>query len=126
MSVHPAIRDASPRESAPIFLGGRSASLSSQIVADVRDALFAKAQASIGDAPAYTRSCRDFHLAVAEASHNRVLVTQLVSLQHVSWPSENRTLTREVARRVLAVHRELTALIEMRDAAGARKLMDDH
>src|SRR4249919_3322815 len=88
--------------------------------------LLAEAEAIIDDAPAYTRSCRDFHLAVAEASHNRVLVTQLVSLQHVSWPTENRTLTREVARRILAVHRELAALIEMRDAAGARQLMDDH
>jgi len=42
------------------------------------------------------------HLAVAEASHNRVLIVQLISLQHVSWPSENRTLTPQVARRVLA------------------------
>jgi GntR family transcriptional repressor for pyruvate dehydrogenase complex len=236
MSVHPAIlRDTSARDNAPIFIGGRSASLSSQIVADVRDALFAKklkpgdflgtekdlaarfgvsrivardalrtlqalgivdikmgkgggarvsrgnprlfaealavqldltgvtaaeimdaqraietlaaelaaeqataadhaklrsliaeAEAIIDDAPAYTRSCRDFHLAVAEASHNRVLVTQLISLQHVSWPSENRTLTQQVARRVLSVHRELAALIEMRDGAAARRLMDDH
>jgi GntR family transcriptional repressor for pyruvate dehydrogenase complex len=235
MSVHPAIRDTSTRESAPIFVGGRSASLSSQIVGDVRDALFAKklkpgdflgteknlaarfgvsrivardalrtlqalgiadikmgkgggarvargnprlfaealavqldltgvstaeimdaqraietlaaelaaenataadhanlknllaeAEALIDDREAYTRSCRDFHLAIAEASHNRVLVTQLVSLQHVSWPSENRTLTPDVARRVLAVHRELAALIETRDAAGARRLMDEH
>ena len=31
---------------------------------------------------------RDFHLAVAEASHNRVLVVQLISLQHVSWPRQ--------------------------------------
>src|SRR6201999_129298 len=85
-----------------------------------------EAEAIIDDAAAYTRSCRDFHLAVAEASHNRVLVTQLISLQHVSWPSENRTLTPPVARRILAVHRELTGLIEMRDAAGARHLMDDH
>jgi len=88
--------------------------------------LIDEAAAIIDDTPAYTRSCRDFHLAVAEASHNRVLVTQLVSLQHVSWPAENRTLTREVARRILAVHRELAALIEMRDAAGAHRLMDDH
>ena len=88
--------------------------------------LLAEAEAIIDDTPAYTRSCRDFHLAVAEASHNRVLVTQLVSLQHVSWPAENRTLTPEVAHRILAVHRELAALIEMRDAAGARALMDDH
>ena len=88
--------------------------------------LLDEAEAIIDDTPAYTRSCRDFHLAVAEASHNRVLVTQLISLQHVSWPSENRTLTPQVARRVLDVHRELFALIEMRDAAGARRLMDDH
>ena len=32
----------------------------------------------------------------------------------------------KVARRILDVHKELLALIEMRDAAGARKLMDDH
>jgi GntR family transcriptional repressor for pyruvate dehydrogenase complex len=235
MSVHPAIRDTSARETAPIFVGGRSASLSSQIVADVRDALFAKklkpgdflgtekdlaarfgvsrivardalrtlqalgiadirmgkgggarvargnprlfaealavqldltgvsaaeimdaqraietlaaelaaehataadreklkrllaeAAAMIDDTPAYTRSCRDFHLAIAEASHNRVLVVQFISLNHISWPSHNRTLTPEVSRRVLAVHKELAALIEMRDAAGARRLMDDH
>ena len=88
--------------------------------------LLDEAEAIIDDTPAYTRSCRDFHLAVAEASHNRVLVTQLISLQHVSWPSENRTLTPQVARRILAVHRELYGLIEMRDAAGARRLMDDH
>ena len=42
MSVHPAIREHSAREAAPIFVGGRSVSLSSQIVGDVRDALFAK------------------------------------------------------------------------------------
>jgi len=235
MSVHPAIRVDTSRETAPIFIGGQSASLSGQIVANVRDALLAKklfpgdspstekdlaarfgvsrivardalrtlqalgivdikmgkgggarvargnprlfaealavqldligvsaaeimdaqraietlaaelaaehataadharlrslldeAAAIIDDTAAYTRSCRDFHLAIAEASHNRVLVTQLISLQHVSWPSENKTLTPQVARRVLAVHRELFTLIEMRDAAGARRLMDDH
>ncbi len=69
---------------------------------------------------------REFHLAVAEASHNRVLVVQLISLQHVSWPAQNPTLTPKVARRILAVHQELASLIEMRDAAGARRLMDDH
>ncbi len=88
--------------------------------------LLAEAEAAIADTPAFTRSGRDFHLAVAEASHNRVLLVQLISLQHVSWPTENPTLTREVARRILAVHRELAALIEMRDAAGARRLMDEH
>ena len=88
--------------------------------------LLAEAEAIIDDGDAYTRSCRDFHLAIAEASHNRVLVVQFISLNHVSWPAHNRTLTPDVARRVLAVHKELASLIEMRDAAGARRLMDDH
>ena len=88
--------------------------------------LLVEAEAMIDDGDAYTRSCRDFHLAIAEASHNRVLVVQFISLNHVSWPAHNRTLTPEVSRRVLDVHKELATLIEMRDAAGARRLMDDH
>ena len=80
----------------------------------------------IGDAERFTELGAAFHLAVAEASHNRVLVVQLISLQHVSWPRRNPTLTQRVARRVLDVHKELLALIEIRDAAAARHLMDDH
>jgi len=71
----------------------------------------------IADAAAFTRAGRELHLAVSAASHNRVLVVQLVSLQHVSWPSHNRTLTPKVAKHVLEVHRELTDLIEMRDVS---------
>ena len=88
--------------------------------------LLAEAEAVIGDVPEFTRSCREFHLAVAEASHNRVLIVQLISLEHVAWPARNPTLTPKVARRIVDVHRELTELIEMRDAAGARRLMDEH
>jgi GntR family transcriptional repressor for pyruvate dehydrogenase complex len=89
-------------------------------------ALLADAEGKIGDAPAYTRSSREFHLAVAEASHNRVLVVQLISLEHVAWPAQNPTLTPAVARRILDVHKELATLIEMHDPAGARRLMDEH
>ena len=42
MSVHPAITAKPSHTSAPIFIGGHSASLSGQIVSNVRDALFAK------------------------------------------------------------------------------------
>ncbi len=86
----------------------------------------AGAERSIADVTAFTRMGREFHLAVAEASHNRVLVVQLISLQHVSWPAQNPTLTAEVARRILDVHRELASLIEMRNGAAARRLMDEH
>jgi GntR family transcriptional repressor for pyruvate dehydrogenase complex len=80
----------------------------------------------LDDSDGFTRAGQDFHLAVAEASHNRVLVFHLVSLQHVSWPRRNRTLTRTVAAQVLAAHRELLRLVAAGDGAGARRLMDAH
>jgi GntR family transcriptional repressor for pyruvate dehydrogenase complex len=89
-------------------------------------ARIAEAEAAMPDAVAYTRACLAFHLAIAEASHNRVLVVQLVSLQHVSWPTRNPTLTPAVARHIQDIHRELADLIRMRDGAAARRLMDDH
>src|ERR671937_730821 len=88
-------------------------------------ALNAETGRAITDVAAFTRLGREFHLAVAEASHNRVLVVELISLQHVSWPAQNPTLTPQVARRILTAHQELAALIEMHDPAGARRLMDD-
>src|SRR5512146_3458539 len=80
----------------------------------------------IDDLDAFTRLSRDFHLAVAEASHNRVLVVQLISLEHVSWPRRNATATPRLAHHILEIHTKLTDLIELRDASGARALMDDH
>jgi GntR family transcriptional regulator, transcriptional repressor for pyruvate dehydrogenase complex len=88
--------------------------------------LLRDAQCHISDVPAFTRLGREFHLALAEASHNRVLVVQLISLQHVSWPAQNPTLTPRVARHILEVHTQLAELVEKRDAAGARRQMDDH
>jgi GntR family transcriptional repressor for pyruvate dehydrogenase complex len=94
-------------------------------IARLRDVI-AEADASLGDVTRFTELGAEFHLAVAEASHNRVLLVQLISLQHVSWPRRNPTLTPKVMRRIQDVHKELLGLIEIRDAAGARKLMDDH
>ena len=88
--------------------------------------LIDEAEKLLDDLDAFTRSSLRFHLAVAEASHNRVLHYQLVSLQHVSWPARNRTLNRAVARKVLDAHRKLVALIEARDAGGARQFMEAH
>jgi len=90
------------------------------------EGLLADAESHMSERAAYTRACRDFHLGIAESSHNRVLVVQLVSLQHVPWPKENRTLTPKVARHVHEVHRQLLDLIEQRDSVGARRLMDEH
>jgi GntR family transcriptional repressor for pyruvate dehydrogenase complex len=89
-------------------------------------ALLAEGNSALDNVAAFTRNGADFHLAVAEASHNRVLVVQLQSLQHVSWPSRNPTLTHDVAAHVQEAHRDLVRLIEMRDPSGARRIMDDH
>ncbi len=94
-------------------------------VAELRR-LLREAEAAIGNLDLFTRLSRDFHLAVAEASHNRVLVVQLMSLEHVSWPRRNVTATRKLAVHILEIHTKLTDLIELRDAAAARALMDDH
>ena len=88
--------------------------------------LIKEAEQSLDDADRFTRLSLAFHLAIADASKNRVLHYQLVSLQHVSWPARNRTLTRAVALRVLDAHRELAARIGAHDADGARRLMDEH
>ena len=88
--------------------------------------LLADAERKLADVADFTRSCRNFHLAVAEASHNRVLVIQLFSLEHVAWPTRNPTLTPKVARHILDTHRQLARLIESRDGAAARQLMDEH
>ena len=89
-------------------------------------ALVEEAAGLLHDLDAFTRSSLRFHLAIARASHNRVLMYQLVSLQHVSWPSRNKTLSKAVARRIIDVHRELVERIEARDSAGARDIMDGH
>jgi GntR family transcriptional repressor for pyruvate dehydrogenase complex len=85
-----------------------------------------EAEALLDNLDAFTRSSLQFHLGVAEASHNRVLHYQLISLQHVSWPSRNRTLNRAVAKKILDAHRRLLALVAARDAAGARQFMEAH
>jgi GntR family transcriptional repressor for pyruvate dehydrogenase complex len=88
--------------------------------------LIADAEREIGDLDRFTQLSRDFHLAVADASHNRVLAVQLMSLEHISWPKRNRTATRALAQRILAVHTKMTDLIERGDKNGARTLMNDH
>jgi len=85
-----------------------------------------EAEALLDDLDAFTRASLQFHLGVAEASHNRVLHYQLISLQHVSWPTRNRTLNRALAKKILDAHRRLVVLIEARDPVAARQFMEAH
>lgn len=89
-------------------------------------ALIGEAEGLLDELDAFTRSSLQFHLGVAEASGNRVLHYQLISLQHVSWPNRNRTLNKAVAKKILDAHRRLVALIAARDAPGARAFMEAH
>src|SRR6185503_20379844 len=89
-------------------------------------ALVEEAERLLGDLDAFTLSSLHFHLGIAEASANRVLYYQLISLQHVSWPTRNRTLNRAVARKILDAHRGVTELIAARKPREARAFMESH
>jgi GntR family transcriptional repressor for pyruvate dehydrogenase complex len=84
------------------------------------------AEAARDDALKFLRLGWDFHLAVAEASHNRVLIIQLKALRHVAWSTRGSTQVQGVSDRVLAIHRDVAAAIEAGDAARARSIMRTH
>ena len=94
MRLHPAIKN-SERSILPF----RNATLSTRIVAEVRDALFAK-ELRPGD-----------FLGTEKDLAQRFAVSRIVARD---------------ALRTLEAHRQLASLIEMRDGAGARRLMDEH
>jgi len=82
---------------------------------------------SVGDdSVAFTEASLGFHLAVAEASHNRALSALLRALRYVVWPSENKRANVKVAARVQKAHRTIYDKIEARDGAGAREAMNHH
>lgn len=85
-----------------------------------------EAESLIDDPVAFTEASLGFHLAVAEASHNRALVALLRALRYVVWPSDNKRATAEIAQRVQRAHRNVYDTIASRDGAGARKAMGEH
>jgi GntR family transcriptional repressor for pyruvate dehydrogenase complex len=88
--------------------------------------LIEAAEAAQGDALKFLRLGWDFHLAVAEASHNRVLIIQLKALRHVAWSTRGSAQVQGVSERVLTIHRDVAAAIEAGDAARARSIMRMH
>ncbi len=67
----------------------------------------------------------EFHMAIAKATGNEVLVAQLRAMREVLHPPA-RWPDHEQAQHMLDVHRELFRLIESGDAAAARDAMVDH
>jgi DNA-binding FadR family transcriptional regulator len=88
--------------------------------------LLDESAALVVDPDAFAASAVGFHLAVAEASGNRAIVTQLRALHHVLEPVHAREAAAETAARVVAAHREVLARIEVGDADGARIAMCGH
>ena len=88
--------------------------------------LIAAAEAARDQALDFLRLGWDFHLAVAEASHNRVLIIQLKALRHVAWSTRGSAQVQGVSERVLAIHREIAAAIEAGDATRAKSVMRTH
>ena len=80
----------------------------------------------VDDPAAFTEASLGFHLAVAEASHNRALFALLRALRYVVWPSDNQRANVDVAARVQKAHRNIFEKIEARDGAGAREAMGHH
>jgi GntR family transcriptional repressor for pyruvate dehydrogenase complex len=78
------------------------------------------------DPARFTAAGFAFHLAVAEASHNRALLAQLKALRHIVWPTETPRTTPSIAARVLKVHRAIVEAIRAQDADGARTMMVSH
>jgi DNA-binding GntR family transcriptional regulator len=78
------------------------------------------------DARALAMMDEAFHLAVASASHNRVLAKMVMTLHHQTarfWLVTMREPSLEDSRQALAQHRVLADAIAARDAAGAQNAM---
>lgn len=88
--------------------------------------LLAEAESLADDPFAFSRSSLAFHLAIADASHNRALFLQLQGLTYVIWPPNYARPHDGVADSVLTAHRSLYALIKDGDANGAHDFMRDH
>jgi len=92
---------------------------------DVLRGLLDRAEAALGDPERSAILGEEFHMAIAKATRNEVLVAQLRAMREVlmppaKWPDH------EQAQRMLDVHRELFRLVEAGDAAAARDAMVDH
>lgn len=83
---------------------------------------------NLKDEPAaFRESCHAFHAAIAEASHNRVIVTQFNAMRQTIWSRTAgggpETADAEAIQRH---HRSLYRLIETHDGSGARNMMLEH
>lgn len=84
-----------------------------------------EAEASIGDADRTVVLGERFHLAVARAAHNEILLAQLKAMRDVLW-RPGRQPGPGHAKCIAHVHRALYELIAAGQAEDARQLMASH
>ena len=89
--------------------------------------LLGQLEKSQDDQSAYVEHDLNFHLAIARASHNGMLANVLVMFQHAMrvW-METTYQESKGTRASMALHHEIFAAIQARDAATARAAMADH
>ena len=75
------------------------------------------------NATAFTDIAMQFHQAVIDASHNRVLTAQFKALRFVLQPIYARKTTIEAADRAIAADRELLGAMTSHDPDHARTLI---
>ncbi|MBM2575072.1 FadR family transcriptional regulator [Jannaschia sp. Os4] len=97
------------------------------------DAVFGKMEAAAakGDAEAEARLDADFHMAIAEASHNAVMLHVMRATLGLlrEAVARNRAVMfrqRTTGGALLDQHRAINAAIQSRDAEGARGAMEGH
>jgi len=88
-------------------------------------AIVDEAEASIGDADRTVMLGERFHIAVARAAHNQILLAQLKAMRDVLW-RPGRQPGPEHAKCIAHVHRALYELIAAGQAEEARQLMSSH
>lgn len=108
------------------FTAQRAAQLrTEEQLAAIRGTLRAQ-HLAVDDAVRFTDAGNAFHVAVADASGNRVLRATLEALSGIRLAAYSPRANPRRARRVLKVHQEILAAIEARDGDLARRLMTDH
>ena len=113
------------REAVESMAAGLAASNASSADIDRMRKLLDEASAKLQDPEATARLGEAFHMAIAEASGNNVLVLQLQAFRDVLWSPGHRPDV-ALAKRILSVHRAIFELIEARDASGAAERMAEH
>ena len=90
------------------------------------DALIDQSVAAVDNAEEFNRQALDFHAALAEVAGNRVLQATLASLGRIQTVHFRGLGDAESARRAIAAHRRLLAVLRRGDPEAARTEMLSH